>query len=302
MTTVVSVERCRAVLAAAFPDLTVARLRFLAEGWDSTVFEANGTLVFRFPKRAAVDRTVQKEARLLPLLAPALPVPVPRFTHLSGPVLGHPWHVVGYPKLPGAPLASLPLAGPTVDALAPALAAFLRALHGFPTERAAAAGVPVFAPAAWVGRHAALVELTRGTVRARLGPSIARSCAAFWEGYVADALSAAFEPALIHGDLGPEHVLVAGGRLGGVIDFGDAMVADPALDFAGFPRALARAVLDRYGGDDAPAKDALWARREALVRAVPLHAIAAGLELEREDLVAEGIEGVRRLHTEALPP
>src|SRR5262249_52882689 len=41
-----------------------------------------------------------------------------------------------------------------------------------------------------------------------------------------------FEPALVHADLGPEHLLVESGRLAGVIDWGDARIGDPALDYA----------------------------------------------------------------------
>src|SRR5947208_16505583 len=41
-----------------------------------------------------------------------------------------------------------------------------------------------------------------------------------------------FEPALVHGDLGPEHLLVREGKLVAVIDWGDARIGDPALDYA----------------------------------------------------------------------
>ena len=41
-----------------------------------------------------------------------------------------------------------------------------------------------------------------------------------------------FEPALVHADLGPEHLLVREGRLAGVIDWGDARLGDPALDYS----------------------------------------------------------------------
>ena len=41
-----------------------------------------------------------------------------------------------------------------------------------------------------------------------------------------------FEPSLLHADLSSEHLLVRDGRLAGVIDWGDARVGDPALDYA----------------------------------------------------------------------
>jgi aminoglycoside phosphotransferase (APT) family kinase protein len=47
-----------------------------------------------------------------------------------------------------------------------------------------------------------------------------------------DTLSG-FEPALLHADLGPEHLLVRDGRLVGVIDWGEARIGDPGLDHAG---------------------------------------------------------------------
>jgi len=43
---------------------------------------------------------------------------------------------------------------------------------------------------------------------------------------------AGFEPVLTHSDLGPEHLLCRDGRLVGVIDWGDARVGDPALDYS----------------------------------------------------------------------
>jgi aminoglycoside phosphotransferase (APT) family kinase protein len=41
-----------------------------------------------------------------------------------------------------------------------------------------------------------------------------------------------FRPAVTHSDLGPTHLLVHDGRLAGVIDWGDARVGDPAIDYA----------------------------------------------------------------------
>jgi aminoglycoside phosphotransferase (APT) family kinase protein len=43
---------------------------------------------------------------------------------------------------------------------------------------------------------------------------------------------AGFTPTLLHADLGPEHLLVRNGHLAGVIDWGDARIGDPALDYA----------------------------------------------------------------------
>ena len=48
----------------------------------------------------------------------------------------------------------------------------------------------------------------------------------------ADPPPTSTERVLAHADLGAEHLLAADGRLTGVIDWSDAAVTDPALDFA----------------------------------------------------------------------
>jgi len=53
---------------------------------------------------------------------------------------------------------------------------------------------------------------------------------------------------LIHGDIAPQNLLVADGALSGIIDWGDAMLADPAVDFAKLPLPLVPAALAGYRG------------------------------------------------------
>jgi aminoglycoside phosphotransferase (APT) family kinase protein len=57
---------------------------------------------------------------------------------------------------------------------------------------------------------------------------------------------------LAHADLGAEHILERDGDLAGVIDWSDAALADPALDFArvyrDFGPSFLSAALDAYGG------------------------------------------------------
>jgi len=70
---------------------------------------------------------------------------------------------------------------------------------------------------------------------------------------------------LIHGDLGPHHLLVRDDRVVGVIDWSDARVGDPALDLAwalfDAPEAFAEAVATTYGADDDELSRALdWYR------------------------------------------
>jgi aminoglycoside phosphotransferase (APT) family kinase protein len=51
---------------------------------------------------------------------------------------------------------------------------------------------------------------------------------------------------LIHGDLAPQNLIAAGDRLTGIVDWGDAMLADPATDFAKMPLTDVPAMLAGY--------------------------------------------------------
>jgi len=77
-----------------------------------------------------------------------------------------------------------------------------------------------------------------------------------------DAFAAIEVGSLCHGDLKTAHILVDGTRLTGVIDWGDAVVADPLWDIARFAhRADARSLgllLEGYDPNGALADDLAW--------------------------------------------
>ena len=187
------------------PSTTVA----IDDGYDYEVALVDDEWVFRFPRRAAVGEALELEIVLLPAIAPVVPVDVPQFTHVSHDPL-----FVGYRLIRGEPL---------VDEDADGVRAFLEALHAFdPT------GLPVDRPD-WVARYrdqcAEFERLVLPLVDLDLRPQAKRL---FGE---ADSL-VDFEPALLHADLGPAHLLVRDGRLAGVIDWSDVRFGDPALDYA----------------------------------------------------------------------
>jgi aminoglycoside 2''-phosphotransferase len=105
----------------------------------------------------------------------------------------------------------------------------------------------------------------------------------------------AFAPCLIHGDLGPEHVLVGpDGDLAGVLDWEEAAIGDPAWDFAWWLHELsgpAERALAAYGG----APDRRFRDRARLAHAIaPWHEVVHGLRTGEAAFVASGLEGARR--------
>src|SRR5262245_54252275 len=118
--------RCRELLAACLPALAVREVRYLAEGWDSTVFLVNGELLFRFPKRAEVADWLEQELRLLPELAQTLPAAVPAFRYVVRGCAASPFAFAGYPLIEGTPADEADLKLRARETLAADVGRFLR--------------------------------------------------------------------------------------------------------------------------------------------------------------------------------
>ncbi len=173
-----------------------------------------------------------REARLLPALATRLPISIPTLNRRFDPTTRFPFGALTYPLLAGTPLAPERLTPENTSTLAADLAAFLLALHRFPLSQALALG--------------ALSRVTRAEHDARLASQaltpLAREGSAHEyaaaEGLASQVVSGAYDdtyrPALIHGDLWYDNILVddEARRVVGVVDFERAGEGDPAEDFA----------------------------------------------------------------------
>ncbi len=204
-------------------EAALGRVVEIDDGYDFRVVVVGGSWVLRFPRRPGVIRTLETEAALLPALAPVLPVLVPSFEYVSS----EPPFVV-YRLIDGAPLT---------DEDPDGVRAFLDALHGFD-----ATGLPVPRPD-WLATYLELAEEFRRLVVPLLDTDERAAAEAL---FAELETLAGFEPRLTHSDLGREHLLCRDGRLVGVIDWGDARIGDPALDYAW----LLNGPFDRWDVDD----------------------------------------------------
>ncbi|GAA2211253.1 hypothetical protein GCM10009850_067120 [Nonomuraea monospora] len=70
-------------------------------------------------------------------------------------------------------------------------------------------------------------------------------------------------PVLVHGDVSPQNILVSPGTatLSGIVDWGDAQWADPAVDFAKIPLDGVPAVLDGYRRESGETATPSWEAR-----------------------------------------
>jgi aminoglycoside phosphotransferase (APT) family kinase protein len=248
---VVDAELARRLIGQ-FPELRVDSLRPLAEGWDRAIWLVNQRWLFGFPRRAMVVPGIEREMALPPLLAPLLPLPIPRPVFLGRPADGYPWPFFGTAFLPGQEACDVPLDDAARTAVALEVAAFLRRLHsGEVAEVIGAAALPVDPNGrADMGRR---VPIAREALRQveHLGlwraPALVTSLLER-----ARRLPPTRRPvAVTHGDLHFRHLLVRDGRASGVIDWIDLCRADPAIDlqlvWSFLPPSGRGAFLDAYG-------------------------------------------------------
>ena len=283
------------MLKAAYPDFAVRTYRPLQQGWDSVTLLVDNETIFRFARRPDVAERLGREARLLPQLADVLPVAIPRFEYVCEDAAGG-MRFVGYRAIAGTALLDVGIAAAQAPELARQLAELLRALHSFPVAEAARLGVPGGGADVWRREHADFYAEVREHVLPLLNPFEQAGVIALWQDYLDDDANFAFAPALIHRDLGAEHILVdLEGRLSGVIDWGDASIGDPAIDFTGLDRGLGRLftaqVLAHYRRPDDPS---FWRRVRFYRDIIPFHEIRFGQLDGSMAHLAHGLEHLRR--------
>lgn len=231
-------------------------------GWDFKVLVLYGEWVVRLPRVAWSAEKLAMEAELLPSLAAALPVEVPRFEQVST----EPPFVV-YRLIRGEPLENEDPDG---------VGAFLEALHSFEIE-----GLRSVPRGDWVEAWRRNADGFRRDVL----PLLDRAERSRGEALLQEVETlTGFEPALTHCDLGPEHLLVRHGRLAGVIDWADATIGDPALDYAW----LLNGPFADWDVDDE-----LRRRARIYHRLGPWFEVEYGLRTEQPDRVRTGLAGVR---------
>ena len=238
------------LLAEQHPDLAVLGLTELDAGWDNSLWRLGDRLVVRLPRRAAAVPLAVHEHRWLPTVAARLPLPVPTPVRVGVASSCFPWPWSVVPWIDGIPGDRAALSDP--DGSAVRLGRFLAALHEpAPPEapRNPYRGVPII-------ERAAAFEDRMATCASQLDAAALRST---WQS-ACNAPLWRNVPVWLHGDLHPANMLVDGGVLAGVIDFGDMCAGDPATDLAGawmlLPTASLGAFLHAYG----PVDDALLAR------------------------------------------
>ena len=295
-----NLEAARRALQASGvrPLRTPGAITSIGSGYAANAYlvrTVEGDRVLRLPK-PPLDRSraiLRREARLLRALERCdLGVAIPREvrTIVEGRVLLGTLHR----HVPGAPFPR-GLRGAARERRCAGIGRFLATLHAVPVEAATRAGL---APLdLWNDVYRALIEETLPHLGATSAAWLSRTA----EDFVRGGGSRRAPGVLVHGDIQRQHLLGAeDGTLTGVIDFGNAMLTDPALDFAGVLNDLGWRDLERVWAAYEAAGGTVDADAERRVRfiiaVVPIYRVLYG---EAAEGPAERLAGLRQLAARA---
>lgn len=261
------------LIASQFPQWTHLPVRPVPwNGWDNATFMLGDDMTVRLPTAERYRAGVEKEQYWLPRLAPFLPLPIPERLAQgeADDTYPFPWSISRF--ITGE-TTTLDRVGDLVD-YANDLANFLKALHAIDATGGPLAGTHNFHR----GGNLAVYDAETRDCIAKLGNRIdTATVTACWERALASHWEA--PPVWVHGDIAVGNLIVAGGKLAAVIDWGTSGVGDPASDlviawtfFDGDSRAAFRAALPFDTGTWARARGwALWKALLGLVENTRLH-------------------------------
>jgi aminoglycoside phosphotransferase (APT) family kinase protein len=252
------------LIAAQFPQWSnLAVTPVEVDGWDNRTYRLGDDMSVRLPTAAGYVPAVAKENYWLPRLAPSLPAVVPAVLAEGVPGEGYPfpWSVRAW--LPGR--TADPKHIDDMSQFAVSVAEFLRALQRCDTADGPVAGEHSFYRGASPAHYEDETRRCLATLAHRVDTARATTV---WDAAVSAEHSGA--PVWFHGDIASGNLLVAGGRLTAVIDFGTSGVGDPACDlviawtmFSGDSRHAFRQAVDLDKSTWARARG--WALWKALI-------------------------------------
>ncbi|HEX6150856.1 phosphotransferase, partial [Nocardioides sp.] len=254
-------------------DRLADRVPVTRQGWDSHAEIVEGTWLDRTARRPDVARRLETETRLMPRLAPRLPlaVPVPVLLDTDPPRARH-------RLVPGTPVDPRHLTADDGERVG----SFLRALHDTPPDVWEDTGISQDSE-----RIPQLDEMAD-----RVVPMLPADLRASGRALLDRCREASYRSDLRHGDLGPDHLLVTDDRVSGVIDWTDVALGDTALDLAwvvtGPPVPFAEALISTYGATE----DELARGRDWHLLG-PWWEVWYGLNDGGDEYVTSGLKGAR---------
>lgn len=183
--------------------------------------------ILRIPRRSDVIKKIKREAQILSFLKPRLPFAVPDWRIATD-------ELVAYPKLNDPTAIQVDAQTQELtwnidkdsDAFVASLGKSLAALHAVSIQEAVDAGLNASTPED--ARKQIAREIDQVKSAFEINPELERR----WNNWLNDDTSWPDHSVVVHGDLYAGHILVNGkGEITGFIDWTEAEVNDPSIDF-----------------------------------------------------------------------
>jgi len=231
--TTFTVEHYTRAIVTQYPELLITSISLLGAGWANRVCVVNNTLVFRFPRHVTSEQQFLRELRVLPILLPDVPLPIPDYTYIALHRETYPFAFGGYERIPGVALPHPSQALRQATWWRAPAGAFLTALHRISIEHVMTAGVEGYPTAhAWREALIAKHDPFERVVFPLLSPPQRHAIRSYLKQAVCDDRMVAFSPVVLHQDFDLHNLLVDldTQQVTGVIDFGSLSIGDPAVD------------------------------------------------------------------------
>jgi aminoglycoside 2''-phosphotransferase len=279
-----SISEIRDSILTALPDFNIETIDCIGEGINNSAYRINNEFIFRFPKNQHAKAELISEIYLLSKLEAEVDfsLSIPHFEFFGGAALeplksstgflqkrmrsvkkiirqirNYPQDVqpktfVGYKEIYGSSLTTKLMGYFSVESqhkFAQELAHFLSDLHSISIHETEVLELTV---AKYKRCHAGSYKAAKKFVFPQLLINQKKLISDFFQEFMKDQKSYDYKPTLIHGDLGPEHILVEIERaqISGIIDFGGAKIGDPAYEFTflwiDYGRDFLEALLKNY--------------------------------------------------------
>ncbi|KFM99571.1 aminoglycoside phosphotransferase family protein [Bacillus clarus] len=249
------------------PDLPIYSYKQNENGWDNVAVIINEALLFRFPRKSEYAKRIPLEKELCAILAQSLQATeVPNYHLLytndsdSVPFCSY------YTLIHGDPLTAETVAKlerKEREIIITQLATFLATLHSIPIKCAEQLGFIIEKTITyWKHLQSKLYHYLSHSFTLLERQAVRNLFHNFFELMHDPNL----ENTVIHADFTHHHILFdeKSKAISGIIDFGDAQIGDPALDFAGlyydFGNEFTKAVYKQYCAL-IPHRDPLFTRR-----------------------------------------
>ena len=258
------------LIAEQFPRWAGLPLRRLqSSGTENAMFRLGADKVVRLPRHPGAVEAIAHELRWLPRLGPGLPAASPEPLGRGEPGEGFPWPWSVYGWLDGRNPVPGMLEEPGL--LAKDLAAYVTALRRIDAADGPIGyrGVPL----------ATRDRFMREAITQLAGRADTAAVTDLWEEAL-DVPEYTGPPVWAHGDLMAGNLLVTGGRLSALIDFGTVGVGDPAVDLISawclLPAEVRGIFREAVGADEAE-----WARGRGWALSIAVIALPYYWEMSR---------------------